>query len=293
LLVRKILLDFSSVDSGRLVAYWPLARRNDEEVERCLMILAIDIGNTNSCFALLKGDECLGQWRLSTNRLRTADEFVLWLENFFARQKVKATEIEQSIVACVVPSCRFPILKAVEELVGKEALLVTAELMETVGVQVKTDSPKEVGADRVINAFSAFTRYSQATIVLDFGTATTFDVADEQGNYIGGVIAPGINLSLEALHRAAARLPSVEIKRPAKVIGTGTESAMQAGIYFGYLGMIERIVKEIKNELGVSAKVIATGGLAPLFAKNSDAIDELDADLTMRGLYQVARKFSG
>lgn len=257
------------------------------------MILAIDIGNTNSCFALFKGDQCIGQWRLSTNRLRTADEFVLWLENFFARQKVKGTDIKQSIIACVVPSCRFPILKAVEELVGKEALLVTAKLMEEIGVQVKTDNPKEVGADRIVNAYASFAQYKQATIVLDFGTATTFDVADASGAYVGGVIAPGINLSLEALHHAAARLPSVEIKHPKKAIGTSTESAMQAGIYFGYLGLIERIVKEIKNELGVPAKVIATGGLAPLFAKNSDAIDELDVDLTMRGLYQVAQKFAG
>ena len=256
------------------------------------MILAIDIGNTNSCFALFKGEECLGQWRLSTNRLRTADEFVLWLENFFARQKVSPTDIEQSIVACVVPSCRFPILKAVEELVEKEALFVTADLMENVGVTVKTDSPHEVGADRVINAYSAYQKYKQATIVLDFGTATTFDVANDKGAYIGGVIAPGINLSLEALQRAAAMLPSVEITHPAKAIGTSTESAMQAGIYFGYLGLIERIVKEIKAELGTPAKVIATGGLARLFEKNSDAIDALDADLTMRGLYQVAKKFA-
>ncbi len=257
------------------------------------MILAIDIGNTNSCFALFDGDKCLGQWRLSTNRLRTADEFVLWLENFFSRQKMLATDVTQSIVACVVPSCRFPILKAVEELVGKAPLLVTAELMNQVGVQVKTDSPNEVGADRVINAFSAWIKYGQASIVLDFGTATTFDVADENGAYIGGVIAPGINLSLEALQNAAAMLPSVEIKHPTKVIGTNTESAMQAGIYFGYLGLIERIVKEIKNELGVPAKVIATGGLARLFEKNSDAIDELDAELTMRGLTLVAQKLAG
>lgn len=252
------------------------------------MILAVDIGNTNTCFALYRGQECLGQWRLSTNRLRTADEFTLWLENFLARQKVAAADIAQSIVATVVPSCQFAILSSLEQLTGKKPALITAELMESLKVQVKTDNPKEVGADRLINAYAAWQQYQQPVIVLDFGTATTFDVADAQGAYCGGVIAPGINLSLEALHRAAARLPSVEIVRPAKAIGTNTETAMQAGIYFGYLGMIERIVAEIRAEMQAKPVVIATGGLAPLFAKNTAAIDHLDADLTMRGLLLVA-----
>lgn len=253
------------------------------------MILAVDIGNTNTCFALFKGEECVGQWRLSTNRLRTADEFSLWLENFLLRQKVEASQIKQSIVATVVPSCQFAIMSSLEQLIGKAPLLVTAELMNRMGVQVKTDNPQEVGADRLINAYAAWRQHKQPVIVLDFGTATTFDVADGEGAYCGGVIAPGINLSLEALHRAAARLPSVDIKRPAKAIGTNTETAMQSGIYFGYLGMIERIVQEITRELGGKPKVIATGGLAPLFAKNSASIDELDADLTMRGLLLVAQ----
>lgn len=253
------------------------------------MILAVDIGNTNTVFALFDGEECAGQWRLSTNRLRTADEFTLWLENFLGRLKINASQIQKSIVACVVPSCRFAILSALEQLLEHKPLLVTAQLMQQVGTQIKTDNPDEVGADRVINAYAAWQRYKQPTVVLDFGTATTFDVADENGAYCGGVIAPGINLSLEALHRAAARLPSVDIKHPAKAIGTTTESAMQAGIYFGYLGMIERIVQEITRELGGKPKVVATGGLAPLFAKNCDAIDELDSDLTMRGLHLVAQ----
>ena len=253
-----------------------------------MSILAVDIGNTNTGFAFYDGEECLGQWRLSTNRLRTADEFTLWIENFLARIGVKPADVAKSIVACVVPSCRFAILSALEKLLNQPPVLINAELMQKLGVQIKLDNPKEVGADRLINAYAAWNDYKQPTIVLDFGTATTFDVADENGAYCGGVIAPGINLSLEALHRAAAKLPSVEIKNPAKAIGTTTESAMQSGIYFGYLGLIERIVREIQSELKVKPVVIATGGLAPLFAKNSEAIDHLDADLTMRGLHLVA-----
>ena len=253
------------------------------------MILAVDIGNTNTGFALFQGKQCVGQWSLSTNRLRTADEFTLWLENFLKRLKVEPEQVSQSIVACVVPSCRFAILTALTNLTKAEPLLITAELMRKVGVEVKLDNPQEVGADRLINAYAAWQNYQQPTVVLDFGTATTFDVADENGAYIGGVIAPGINLSLEALHRAAAKLPSVEITHPAKAIGTSTETAMQSGLYFGYLGMIERIVREIQKELSLTPKVIATGGLAPLFAKNSAVIDELDSDLTLRGLHLVAK----
>lgn len=253
------------------------------------MILTVDIGNTNTCFALFDGGSCEGQWRLSTNRLRTADEFMLWIENFLGRLKVDAVHVHQSIVACVVPSCRYSILKALEMLTGEKPLLVSAELMEQVGVQVKIDTPQAVGADRLINAYAAWQQFHQPAIVLDFGTATTFDVIDGEGAYIGGVIAPGINLSLEALHQAAAKLPSVEIQTPAKAIGTTTEGAMQSGIYYGYLGMIERIVAEIRKEMGGSARVIATGGLAPLFAKNTEAIDKLDSDLTMQGLHLTAQ----
>ena len=234
----------------------------------------------------------MGQWRLSTNRLRTSDEFTLWLENFLKRLGVEVSTVKSSIVACVVPSCRFAILSALEELFGKEPILITAKLMSKVGVEVKLDNPKEVGADRLVNAYAATQQYGMPVIVLDFGTATTFDVADANGAYIGGVIAPGVNLSLEALHRAAAKLPSVDIKHPVKAIGTSTETAMQSGIYFGYLGLIERIVKEIRAELADQPKVIATGGLAPLFAKNCDVIDALDTDLTMRGLHWVAKKLA-
>ncbi len=256
------------------------------------MILVIDVGNTNTCFALYQHDACLGQWRLSTNRLRTADEFTLWLENFLQRLQAKASDISQALIACVVPSCQFPITRAVTQLIGKAPQLVTSQLMASIGVQAKVDSPKEVGADRIVNAYAAWYAHQQACIVLDFGTATTFDVADNQGNYRGGVIAPGINLSLDALQHAAAKLPSVDITHPAKAIGTTTETAMQAGIYFGYLGLIERIVKEIRAELGEPAMVLATGGLAPLFAKNSDAIDALDSDLTIRGLHLIAKNLA-
>jgi type III pantothenate kinase len=257
------------------------------------MILAVDIGNTNSCFALYREDECVGQWRLATSRVRTADEFTFWIESLLQKAGFSLEQIEQSIVACVVPSCRFAILSALESLLGKKPALISAELMAQIGVQVKLENPYEVGADRLINAYAAWKQTGETSIVLDFGTATTFDVVDETGAYYGGVIAPGINLSLEALHRAAAKLPSVEISHPAKAIGTSTESAMKSGIYFGYLGLIERIINEISAELGKAPRVIATGGLAPLFARNCEKIHHLEPDLTMRGLHFVSKALQG
>lgn len=255
-----------------------------------MTILTVDIGNTNTCFAVFDGDECIGQWRLSTNRLRTADEFTLWIENFLVRMSIPLHRLAQSIVACVVPSCRYSILQALGKLLGHEPLLVTAELMLELGMQVKLETPSEAGADRLINAYAAYHRFGRKpVIVLDFGTATTFDVANAEGDYCGGVIAPGVNLSLEALHRAAARLPSVEIAKPKTVIGRTTETAMQAGLYYGYLGMVERIAEQIRQELSQEASVVATGGLAPLFASNTKAIDHLDQDLTMQGLRLVAQ----
>lgn len=258
------------------------------------MILTVDIGNTNSCFALFNpAGEALAQWRLSTNRMRTADEFTLWVESFLRRNQIESKQISQSVVATVVPSCRYAIISALEALFDQSPLLITSELMAKRGLQVKTDRPSEVGADRLINAFAAHKMGMSPAIIIDFGTATTFDIANEKGDYVGGVIAPGINLSLEALHQAAAKLPSVEIKRPLSVIGKTTETAMQSGLYYGYLGLIERITAEIKQELpDLQLNVIATGGLAPLFAKNSQAIDCIEADLTIRGLFHVAQEIN-
>lgn len=255
------------------------------------MILTIDIGNTHTMFALYEEETMLGQWRLATDPRRTADEFTLWLERFLDRIKKRPITIKQVIIACVVPQNLFSITKAVEQQWNLPPLIVTSQLMAEIGMQIDTEKPDEVGADRMINALAAWHHYGKAAIVVDFGTATTFDVIDGQGAYCGGSIAPGINLSLEALHKAAAKLPNIAIAKPGQAIGRSTEMAMQSGIFFGYLGLIERIITEIKSEMTDEAIVIATGGLGGLFAGASDAIDRHVPDLTMDGLRLAARKY--
>lgn len=252
------------------------------------MILTIDIGNTDTLFALFEDKECKGEWRLATQPKRTADEYSIWLSHFLNNAGLKATNIKTAIISCVVPRALFSISRMVENLLQKTPLVVTRQLMEQVGMRVGTDRPDEVGADRMINALAAWHRYHQAAIIVDFGTATTFDVVDAAGVYIGGVIAPGINLSLEALYQAAAKLPNIAVQKPSKAIGTTTETAMQAGIYYGYLGLIERVVTEIKGEMKTKPIVLATGGLGGLFSKATPLIDSYLPDLTVEGLRLTA-----
>jgi type III pantothenate kinase len=216
------------------------------------LLLAIDVGNTNTVFALYRERDALGQWRISTVRERTADEYAAALTQLMALKGYGHGDVGAAVTIPVV-----------------------------------VDNPREVGADRLVNAVAAHTRYHGPLIVVDFGTATTFDVIDEEGRYCGGVIATGINLSLEALHRAAAKLPRVAVERPERVIGTSTVSAMQSGVFWGYISMIEGIVARIRTEFGTEMKVIATGGLAGLFAGATDAIEHVDRDLTMAGLVEL------
>jgi type III pantothenate kinase len=190
-----------------------------------------------------------------------------------------------AVISSVVPQALTPLKSMCHEFFSCTARVVGDDLGVTIPVAV--DNPREVGADRLVNAVAAHTRYHGPLIVVDFGTATTFDVIDEEGRYCGGVIATGINLSLEALHRAAAKLPRVAVERPDRVIGTSTVSAMQSGVFWGYVSMIEGIVARIKTEFGVEMKVIATGGLAGLFAGAIDAIEHVDRDLTMAGLVEL------
>lgn len=250
------------------------------------MLLAIDAGNTNTVFAVFEGGRVLGQWRISTDARRTADEYGVWLLQLLERAGLSAAQIDAAIVSSVVPQTLFDLRTLCRKYFNCDLLIVGAPGVIT-GVTVTIDRPQEVGADRVVNACAAWTRHQCALIIVDFGTATTFDVVNGQGEYIGGVIAPGINLSLEALHRAAAKLPNVGIMRPEKVIGTNTVSAMQSGIYFGYVGLIEGIVSRIRTEYGARMLVIATGGLAPLYAKATPAIEQLEPDLTIFGLNTI------
>lgn len=250
------------------------------------MLLVIDAGNTNVVFAVFDGDTVVGQWRISTDPKRTADEYGVWLTQVLERAGIPPKNISGAVLATVVPQALFDLRQLVKRYFETE-LLVVGDPRVTVGIGVKIDNPTEVGADRLVNAFAAWQIYKQPLIVVDFGTATTFDIVSGEGNYIGGVIAPGINLSLDALHRAAAKLPNVGVQKPSKVIGTNTIGAMQSGIYYGYAGLIEGVVREIKNEYGSSMKVVATGGLASLYTKACPAIEEVHPDLTIGGLKQL------
>jgi len=251
------------------------------------MLLAIDIGNTNTVFAAYKGDEFIDSWRIRSDAGHSADEYASFLNELFSLAGVEWASIRQVIVSSVVPEANFGMGRFCEKYIGVEPVFVTKDM---VGISANIDRPDDVGADRLVNAVAVAADYDTPAIVVDFGTATTFDVIDADGNYAGGVIAPGINLSMAALHQAASKLPKVSVKKPDAAIGKSTVSAMQSGVYWGYVGLIDRILAEIKSELSSDVQVIATGGLAPLFAKDNAAIDVVDENLTLKGLYLIAQK---
>ena len=249
------------------------------------MLLAIDVGNTNTVFAAYRGRELVGQWRLSPNRGRTAEEYAAALLQLMSLKGVSQNEVEAVMISSVVPQAVIPLRWMSRDFFNCRAVVVGEDL--EFPIKVDLVNPKEVGADRVVNAVAAKKRYACPLIIVDFGTATTFDVVNDAGDYCGGVIAPGINLSLEALHHAAARLPRVAVEPPEKVIGNSTVTAMQSGVFWGYMGLIEGLVARIQEEYGTPMTVVATGGLAPLFARRCAAIHHLDRDLTMAGLLEI------
>jgi type III pantothenate kinase len=250
------------------------------------MLLAIDVGNTNTVFALHDGDGFVAEWRLQTDGGRTADEYFVWLRQLLDFQNIGLRAIKAAACSSVAPKTVFNIKKLCESYFGCTPLFVNGHGTK-LPVEVRVDNPAEVGADRIVNTVAAFDRYGPNLIVVDFGTATTFDVVDEDGAYAGGVIAPGVNLSLEALHRAAARLPNIDVARPERVVGRDTLSCMRSGAYWGYVSLIEGVCARIAQERGREHTVIATGGLSTLFAKSTDSIKHVDPDLTMRGLVLI------
>lgn len=251
------------------------------------MLLAIDSGNTNVIFAVYdRTGDLRGSWRASTDARRTADEYAVWLTQLMALDGLRPDDIEGAIAANVVPAMSHALKTLCRRYFKTDPMLV-GEPGVDLGIEVRVDRPEQVGADRLVNAVAAHERYGGPVIVVDFGTATTFDVIADDGAYEGGVIAPGINLSLEALDRAAAKLPRIAIRKPERVIGRATVPAMESGAYWGYVGLIEGVVERIKGEYGRAMKVVATGGLAPLFDRATDRIDVVDPDLTLRGLRLV------
>jgi len=254
------------------------------------MLLAIDSGNTNIVFAIFNDSgEIEGEWRSSSSTDRTADEFGIWLTQLMELDGIDRGAVKAAIIASVVPAALFSLKTLCRKYFNCDPLVIGEGDID-LGIKVLVDRPEEVGADRLVNAVAAQGGYGGPLIIVDFGTATTFDVIDGDGNYTGGVIAPGINLSLEALHQAAAKLPRVAIGKPPRVIGKGTVEAMQSGIYYGYISMIEGLVARIQEESGLEMEVIATGGLAPLFADATDVIVRADPDLTLKGLLAVHRR---
>ncbi|WP_136650376.1 type III pantothenate kinase [Paracoccus aeridis] len=246
------------------------------------MLLCIDTGNTNTVFSIWDGNSFLGHWRISTNHLRTADEYFVWLSSMIALRKLEVA-IDGCIISSTVPRVVFNLRVLCNRyfdlrplVVGKPDCLLP--------VQPRVDEGTTVGPDRLVNTWAAFDRYGPDLTVVDFGTATTFDVVDTDGAYVGGVIAPGVNLSLEALHMGAASLPHVDVTQPQQVIGTNTVACIQSGVFWGYVGVVREICARIEGERGRRMTVIATGGLAPLFDQADGLFHSWDDDLTMHGL---------
>jgi type III pantothenate kinase len=251
------------------------------------MLLAIDVGNTNIVIGVFRDTDLIHSWRLTTIRERTSDELGVLVASLCDRHGVRRQEITGIVVASVVPPLTGTVLKMVADYFGQAAMLFEPAVNGTMPVLI--DKPAEVGADRVANSIAAFDTYGKGLplIVVDFGTATTFDAVSAKGEYLGGVICPGPKLSAEALFQRAARLPRIDVTKPSKVIGTNTVAAMQSGLFWGYVDMVEGLVRRMKAELGGQAVVVATGGLASVVAPESTEIEHVDDELTLRGLRLV------
>jgi len=253
------------------------------------MLLAIDTGNTETVFAVFaKDDTLIGEWRISTKPQRTADEYAVWLTHLMTLKDINRLDFSAAIISSVVPATLFNLKKLCRTYFNIDPLIV-GESTVNLGMRVLIDQPAEVGADRLVNSIAAYKAYGGPLIIVDFGTATTFDVIDAGGNYRGGVIAPGVNLSVEALHMAAAKLPRVAITKPDKVIGTNTVGAIQSGVFWGYVSMIEGMIGRIRSEFGSDLRVVATGGLAALFEGSIPDFDHVDPNLTLSGLLHIHR----
>jgi type III pantothenate kinase len=252
------------------------------------MLLAIEQGNTNTLFAVHDGGEWIAQWRTATEASRTADEYAAWLHQLLTMQGLQYADLDNCVISSVVPQSLFNLRNLARRYLKVEPLVVGENV--DLGIAVRIQKPSEAGADRLVNAVGGFLAHGGPLLLIDSGTATTFDVVGPDGAFEGGVIAPGINLSMQALHTAAAKLPRVAIARPAHVIGTGTVEAMQSGVFWGYVALIEGLIARIKAEYAMPLKVVATGGVASLFEGATDAIDAFDPDLTLRGLLEIVRR---
>jgi type III pantothenate kinase len=245
------------------------------------MLLVLDVGNTNTTLGLYDGARLTHSWRLTTERQRTVDEYGIMCRTLLDLAGLDSTAVTDIAVSSVVPPLDFTLHKMIEVYFHIKPLFIDTT---NAGMPVLYDDPAAVGADRIVNAVAVFTRYGGPAIAVDFGTATTFDAISEKGEYIGGIICPGINISAEALFQRAARLYRVDIRRPERVIGTNPTGSMQSGLYYGNVALVDGVLEKMMEELGPRTRVVATGGLAPLISRGSRLIESVDADLTLEGM---------
>lgn len=249
------------------------------------MILVMDVGNTNITFGVYAGEELLHHWRIATLRERTDDEHAVLMQNIFAMEQLFFHQIEGIAISSVVPPLMTSLDSMCQKYFGKKPLVVGPGVKT--GLVIKNENPREIGADRIVNAVAAIELYGPPLIIVDFGTATTFCVIDQTGQYIGGIIAPGIKISTEALFQRAAKLPRIDLVKPPNVIGKNTIASMQSGVIYGFVGQVDGLVNRIREELPLPFKVAATGGLAQLVAPESQTIQYIDPLLTLKGLRMI------
>ncbi|PLR78920.1 pantothenate kinase [Bacillus sp. V3-13] len=256
-----------------------------------MLIFVFDIGNTNMVLGVFAGDELKHHWRIETNRSKTEDEYGMLIKALFQHEKLSFSDIDGIIISSVVPPIMFVLERMCQKYFNLKPLVVGPGIKT--GLNIKYENPREVGADRIVNAVAAIHEYGSPLIIVDFGTATTYCYINERKQYMGGAIAPGISISTEALYSKAAKLPRIEIVRPDEIIGKNTVAAMQAGIFYGYVGQVEGIVKRMKLHSRQDPLVIATGGLANLIAKESEIINIIDPFLTLKGLQLIYKRNMG
>src|SRR5690554_4092429 len=251
------------------------------------MIFAMDVGNTNTVLGIFEDQKLIKNWRISTDQHKTPDEYGILFFNLFSHAGLRIEDIKGIVISSVVPPVVMVLKETTQSFFGIEPLVVGPGIKT--GMNIKMDNPREVGADRIVNAVAAYQKYGGPVVIIDFGTATTFCAVTEEGEYIGGAIAPGLGISTEALFRYAAKLPRVELNRPKRAIGKNTIMGMQSGIIFGFVGQVEALIDRFKKELGEDSKVVATGGLVELIAKETDKINHIEPFLTLDGLYHVGQ----